>query len=83
MSIIIEVIFLFSFFKTDYLQHDTDKLITIKCCFSCHNFKAIIRYIQVLRSVSSNDKAFQGIVKNLVEVTHKTQIRPKLPLRNG
>ncbi len=60
---------------SEYLQHDTDKLVSV-LCFFCNRDIETSRYIQILRSVSSNDKAFQGIVNNLVEDTKKLKDDP-------
>lgn len=59
-----------------YLKDDPKNLSTLMCFFADHDNESTKRYIQVLRTVFENDKAFQGIVDKLVEDTKKLENDP-------
>jgi hypothetical protein len=61
---------------SEYLRDQTEKLVTLMCFFSDHDNQSTKKYIQTLRAVFNNEKAFQGIVDKLVEDTTKLRDDP-------
>jgi hypothetical protein len=61
---------------SEYLRDQPEKLVTLMCFFSDHDNQSTQKYIQTLRAVFNNEKAFQGIVDKLVEDTTKLRDDP-------
>ena len=59
-----------------YLKDDPKNLASLMCFFADHDNESTKRYIQVLRTVFENDRAFQGIVDKLVGDTKKLENDP-------
>ena len=59
-----------------YLKDESKILSLFMCFFADRDSESTERYIQVLRAVFENDKAFQGIVDKLVEDTKMLENDP-------
>ncbi len=50
---------------SEYLRDQPEKLVTLLCFFADHDNQSTQKYMQILRAVFNNEKAFQGIVDKL------------------
>jgi hypothetical protein len=61
---------------SEYLRDQPEKLVTLICFFADNDNESTTKYIQILRTVFNNEKAFEGVVDKLVEDTTKLRDDP-------